>query len=271
MPRPQLCLFSKHAAHLNWKELGAFVKKTGFDGVDLTVRDKGHVEPANAARDLEPAVEAIRAAGASVPMITTGLLTGEDDYAGPILSNAGRLKIPFFKPGYHKYRDGEGIEAKLAALKPKIASLAAAGRSHGVAMGFHNHSGDHVGLAVWDIRELIANHDPSYSGYYWDTAHSVIEGTLYGWKASLDLVLPRLKMIAVKDFFWERKDEGWKLQWCPLGGGMVDFRAIFKTLAQAGWSGPVSLHTEYATPDEMRAIEADFRFLKREVDRAYGG
>ncbi|HBY62909.1 MAG TPA: sugar phosphate isomerase/epimerase [Solibacterales bacterium] len=271
MPRPQICLFSKHAPQLGWSELGTYVKKVGFDGVDLTVRQGGHVRPENAARDLPPAVAAIRAAGAAVPMITTGLLSGEEPAAKDIVSTAGRLKIPFFKPGYHRYKAGEPVEAKLAQVKPQLASLAAIGKEHGIALGWHNHSGDHVGLAVWDIREMLEGQDPQWAGYYWDTGHARVEGGDWGWRASLDLVLPRLKMIAVKDFFWERKDEGWKLQWCPLGGGMVDFRAIFTTLAKAGWEGPISLHVEYPTPDEPRAIEADFRFLKREVGRAYGG
>ena len=50
--RPELCIFSKHLAKLNYRELGATAKQMGFDGVELTVRTGGHVLPANAARDL---------------------------------------------------------------------------------------------------------------------------------------------------------------------------------------------------------------------------
>src|SRR5687767_37451 len=66
------CFFSKHLAELDWKDLGKAVKDAGFDGVDLTVRAGGHVLPERA-EDLPKAIEAIRAAGVSVPMITTEL------------------------------------------------------------------------------------------------------------------------------------------------------------------------------------------------------
>ncbi|HNY42625.1 MAG TPA: hypothetical protein PKJ41_19645, partial [Bryobacteraceae bacterium] len=40
---PKMCIFSKHMAQFDWKELGRKAKEIGFDGVDLTVRPKGHV------------------------------------------------------------------------------------------------------------------------------------------------------------------------------------------------------------------------------------
>ena len=54
---PALCLFSKHLPDLGYDDLGRQSKEFGFDGVDLTVRPKGHVLPENAARDLPRAVE----------------------------------------------------------------------------------------------------------------------------------------------------------------------------------------------------------------------
>src|SRR5687768_12413035 len=65
--RREFCFFSKHLAELDWKDLGKAVKDAGFDGVDLTVRTGGHVLPERA-DDLPKAIEAIKAAGVSVPM-----------------------------------------------------------------------------------------------------------------------------------------------------------------------------------------------------------
>ena len=96
--KPVLCIFSKHMAQFDYTELGRHAKQAGFDGVDLTVRPKGHVLPENAAEDLPQAVEAIRSHGLSVPMITTNILNANEPEARPILSTAGRLKIPFWKP-----------------------------------------------------------------------------------------------------------------------------------------------------------------------------
>src|SRR5688572_14580914 len=83
--RPPVCIFSKHMAQFNWDELGKNAKQIGFDGVDLTVRAKGHVEPGRAAEDIPKAIAAIKAHGLSVPMITTGLLNADDPAARPPL------------------------------------------------------------------------------------------------------------------------------------------------------------------------------------------
>ena len=70
--RGTICFFSKHLPLMDARNLGRTVKRLGFDGVDLTVRPKGHIEPARVAEDLPPFVEGIRSEGVSVPMITTG-------------------------------------------------------------------------------------------------------------------------------------------------------------------------------------------------------
>ncbi len=69
--KPQLVLFSKHLPNLNYEDLAKTAKELGFDGVDLTVRPKGHVLPERVAEDLPRAVDTLRKHGLTVPMITT--------------------------------------------------------------------------------------------------------------------------------------------------------------------------------------------------------
>ncbi len=268
-PRPILCIFSKHLANLNYDQLGKTSRDLGFDGVDLTTRAKGHVLPERAADDLPKAVEAIRSHGVQVPMITTELLSASHATARPILSTAGRLKVPYFKPGYWRYR-GRDVETVIAEVKRDVAGLAQLGREHGVEMGFHNHSGDYVGTEVWDIREILGGIDPKWTGYYYDPGHATVEGGLAGWQVTLNLVLPRLKMVALKDFFWEKRDGRWRVKWCPMGEGMVDWPKIFGAFAAARFAGPMSLHVEYDPPDEPAAIARDLEFIKKQVAAAYG-
>src|SRR5665811_2152902 len=56
-------LFSKHLQWLDYSEMATTAKQIGFDGIDLTVRPKGHVLPENVDTDLPKAVEAIRKSG----------------------------------------------------------------------------------------------------------------------------------------------------------------------------------------------------------------
>ena len=50
----------------------------------------------------------------------------------------------------------------------------------------------------------------------------------------------------MKDFHWDKTAKGWEIKKVPLGQGMVDVAGIFGILAKHNFSGPVSLHLEYA-------------------------
>jgi sugar phosphate isomerase/epimerase len=267
--RPPLCLFSKHLPKLNYAELARTVKQMGFDGVDLTVRAGGHVLPERAAEDLPRAAEAIRGQGLAVSMITTGLISASDPAARPTLATAGRLGVPFFKLGYWQYPAGVSIDSRIAEVRRDVAALVTMGREYGVAAGYHNHSGNYVGAAVWDIRSIIGDMDPKWIGYYFDPCHATAEGGEGGWQISLRMALARIKMVAIKDFFWEKRAGKWEMRMCPLGEGMVRWPEFFAALRTAGFNGPISMHVEYEPADES-AIVRDFAFLRKQVNTAYG-
>jgi sugar phosphate isomerase/epimerase len=266
---PQLCIFSKHLPKLNYDELGKTTRQLGFDGVDLTTRAQGHVLPERAAEDLPRAVEAIRSHGVAVPMITTELLSASNPTARPILSTAARLKVPYYKPGYWRYGNRD-VDQVLDGVKRDVQGLLELGKQYGIEAGFHNHSADYVGMALWDLREIIRDLDPRWIGYYFDPAHATVEGGLAGWQVSLRFALPRLKMVALKDFYWEKQKGRWRVRWCPMGEGMVDWPRVFSGFARAHFTGPMSLHVEYEPADELGAIARDLDFIKKQVKAAYG-
>lgn len=272
-----LCIFSKHFPQLNWRQLAQTAKQLGFTGIDLTVRPNGHVLPERAAADLPQAVQAIRDVHLAVPMITTGLLTGLEPSARPILQTAGRLGIPYLKPGYYNY-SFKDIRQELAQVGSSFRQLTTLAQEAGLQVGFHNHAGN-VGGPIWDIATIIDKLDPKWVGYYFDIRHAVAEGGAAGWKIATKLIAPRLKMIAIKDFYWDRSPtKGWQQRNCPLGEGMVNWPEYFSLLAQANFHGPVSLHLEYdipgATPaaredNTLLAAQRDLAFLKARLQEAY--
>jgi sugar phosphate isomerase/epimerase len=122
---------------------------------------------------------------------------------------------------------------------------------------------------VWDYRELLSGVKPAEAGFYFDPGHAVIEGGLYNWRVSLDIVLPRMKMAAIKDFEWEKREGRWRVAWRPLGEGMTPWQEVFRAFAKARFTGPLSLHLEYPGGDELDSIAKDLEFLRRQVDAAY--
>lgn len=268
--KPPLCIFSKHMAHFQWDELGAKAKELGFEGIDLTVRPKGHVLPARVAEDLPRAVEAIRKHGLSVPMITTDLKDVSDPAAKPTFEAMQKLGIQLYKLGYWTYRREPEVLATIAECRRRFQGLVALSSQYGLTAGLHNHSGTDVGCAVWDYREILAGSKDQDAGYYFDPGHSVIEGGLFNWRVSLDIAQPRMKMSAIKDFYWEKTNGKWRTHWCPLGEGMVPWADIFSAYAKAGFTGPLSLHLEYPGGEELPAIQKDLDFMKKQVAAAYG-
>ncbi len=276
--RGTLCFFSKHLPRMNGQELGRSLKPLGFEGVDLTVRPGGHVDPKQVTSELPVFADAIRHEGLSVPMITTELLSDADPAAQPTLETAARLKIPFFKPGYYHYKFAD-VRKELDAAGKQLKSLADLSARHGMRLGYHNHAG-YIGGPVWDFAPYIEPLDPATVGYYFDVRHATVEGGDGGWRSAFNMAAPRLSMIALKDFFWEKTGGSWRQHDCPIGEGMVNWKQFFAMLAKTGFHGPVSLHLEYeiagATPaaqqeNTLAAAARDLAFVKARLADAYSG
>lgn len=274
--RGTLCFFSKHLPRLDGRGLARVLKPLGFDGIDLTVRPGGHVDPKRVAQDLPGFAQSIRGEGLALPMITTGLLSADDPAAQPTLETAAALKIPYFKPGYYLYAFKDA-RAEVAAAGAKLRTLAAVSARAGVHLGFHNHAG-YIGGNVWDIAPFVDALPRESAGYYYDVRHAVVEGGDAGWRTAFDIAAPRLAMIALKDFYWEKAADKWRIHDCPMGEGMVNWKAYFGMLAKANFHGPVSLHLEYdipgKTPEEteqntLAAAARDLAFIKARLAEAY--
>jgi sugar phosphate isomerase/epimerase len=266
--------------------LAQSAKRVGFRGIDLTVRSGGHVLPQRAAVDLPKAVAAIRGEGLEVPMITTELVAADDPTAAPILRTAHELGIPFLKPGYYHYKFID-VRKELAQAGNQFRGLVELAAKYEVQVGFHNHAG-YIGAQIWDIARVMDTLDQKWAGYYFDLENAAAEGGAEGWRIAAHLVLPRMKMMAVKDFYWKKTaTRGWQETTCPLGEGMCHHKDFLRIAAEGGFHGPVSLHVEYPIPgvsdnqgialsrenDDavMAAAQRDLDTLKGLLREAYEG
>jgi L-ribulose-5-phosphate 3-epimerase len=267
-----ICLFSKHLPRMAPADLARAVKGLGFAGVDLTVRPDGHVKPESVEKDLPPAIAAIREQGLAVPLVTTVLTSASDPSARPILTTAGKLQVPLFKPGYWKY-EYKDVRRELKQAGAQLRGLADLARRSKIELGFHNH-GDCLGGPIWDAASIVEGLDPRWAGYYLDTRHVFAEGGQSAWKVATHLVGPRVKAVSVKDFHWEKTAKGWTIKKVPLGQGMVDVAAIFAILAQHNFAGPISLHLEYTIEGGedavLKAAERDLAYLNKKLAEVYG-
>ena len=249
---PKVCVFSKHLQFLDIPTLAATARDLGMDGLDLTVRKGGHVLPENVATDLPKAVETIRAQNIEVSMITTSLNDGSDPDARPILEAAGKAGIPYARIGGQQYPPKGDIIPYLDKCTEEVRTLTKIAEECNVTLGYHNHSGrGNVGATLWDLYRMYETIGSKSLGSNFDLGHACVEGTYGGWQTTGRLLAPHTKMMAAKDFVWDRD----KPKWVPLGEGIVPFVPLLKYFRAADFAGPISLHFEYDVPSNDAMLE----------------
>jgi sugar phosphate isomerase/epimerase len=243
----KVSVFSKHLRFLEGEPLAAFTTGLGFDGIDLTVRKGGHVEPDRVRQDLPKLVAILRRKSLDVSMLTTDIADADSPFVEEILSTMAELGIRHYRWNGFRYEANTPIARQLDRLKPRVAKLAALNARHKVTAMYHTHSGTGlVGASFWDLRILLDGLDPDAVGVNYDVGHATVEGGLGGWINSFNILLPHLRGVAVKDFLWAKNAAGrWQPEWTPLGKGMVQLQQFFKMLAATSFAGPLQVHFEY--------------------------
>ena len=243
----RICLFTDHLDHhgYSYAEIAKMLAPLKIAGPDLTVRGGGVVKPEQAVEELPKAASAFKEQGMSIPMLTTNLTSASDPTAKPILTAMGQLGIGYFKLGYYHYHDLANWEADIAAQRKELAGLLELGKEAGVVAGLHNHAGQSIGGALWDGWEFLKPLDEERVGFFFDPGHASIEGAKYAWKLNFQRISPRLKMVALKDYVWEKTSKGAQTRWVPLGEGMVNWPEFFALLVKTPFPGPISIHIEY--------------------------
>ena len=244
-PQPlQVQVFSKHLQFLSYSEMADAAATIGFDGVDLTVRPRGHVLPERVSDDLPRAIEAIRKAGLQHPMMTTAIDDARDPVDQNVLETAARLGIKFYRMNWLRYPQDKSIPEAVTDFRKTLKELSALNRRMGIVGCYQNHSGNMAGASLWELSSMIQDCDPSFLGVQYDIRHAVVEGGL-SWANGLRLIQPHIHLLAIKDFVWTRRDGKYVVQNVPLGEGMVDFKTYFSMLKAFNINVPVSLHFEY--------------------------
>lgn len=239
-----ICVFSKHLQWLDYGAMAETAAEIGFDGVDIPVRPGGHVLPERVEEDLPAAVEAVRKAGLTVPLITTAITGPDTPHAEKVLATASGLGVGFYRLGYLSYNESLGIAESLDAYRPQFRELAAINRQYSIHGDYQNHAGVNVGASVWDLWYLIRDLDPQWIGCQYDVRHATVEGG-NSWVLGLELIGRFVKTTAVKDFKWGLADGAWRVIDTPIGEGMVDFKVYYRLIKKLNISGPISMHFEY--------------------------
>lgn len=268
-------LFSKHLQFLDYKDMAAAAKALGFDGLDLTVRPKGHVLPERVKEDLPKAVDAVKAEGLQAKMMATKI-NQVSELAKSVLETAADLGIKYYRMEYYRYPEHISMPQAFDTFKAQAWELAQMNKQLGLQASYQNHAGTMVGSSIWEIWQLLNGIPEDLIGCQYDIRHAVVEGG-HSWQNGLRLIHPRINTLVIKDFKWAQVEGEWKLVNVPLGEGMVDFNAYFKLLKKYGIRVPVSMHFEYpmgganhgTSKLEGWTEEQVFAAMKRDLNRLH--
>jgi sugar phosphate isomerase/epimerase len=259
-----LLLFAKHLAStgdLSLTEAADLAGDLDVDGVDLTVRTGGYVDPAAVETALPRAVETFADRGLSVPMITTRIREPTDE-AAAVVAAADEAGVSVLKLGYWPYEGLGSLAAGRAAMTEDLAAVGALAADYEVTPAVHVHSGANLSASGVLLAEVLSDVDGVAA--YPDLGHLGAEGAVDGWRIGLDALTPHAATVGVKNYDWERRDGEWRRRPVGLAEGIVDVPAALAHLGTSGFDGPLSLHAEYGADRDalVSGIERDVAFLR---------
>lgn len=240
----KIYIFSKHLQFLDYKGMSEAAKDMGFDGIDLTVRPKGHVLPEDVAEDLPKATEAMKSFDLVTNFFTSRVLDANDEADKKVLETASQLGYKYYRTGWYKYAKDKSIQESVKIYGDHLKGLAQLNKNLSIIGSYQNHSGNYFGASIWDLDNVLEGISPKYMGSQYDIMHATVEGGK-NWEIGFRLIKNHINTLVVKDFYWGKVNGKWKPIHVPLGKGMVNFKKYFSLLKQYKINVPLSIHCEY--------------------------
>lgn len=268
----QIAFFTKLMDGYETEFLCETLAMAGIDGLDVTVRPGGKIEPAKVKDDLPKLIETARKSALKTEMMVTAIAHPDEPFARDVLETAARYGVKHYRTAWFKYDLKKNVDDSIKEFKSQLEALAAFNKELGINAGYQNHSGVSFGSPVWDLWMALKDISPKYMGAQYDVRHAVVEGA-NSWIAGLNLLKNNITSVAIKDFRWEVAGKKASVVSVPLGDGLVDFDLYFLTLKELKISAPITLHVEYAmlnAEEEKLSLLAQQKVLvgkiKHEVD-----
>nr|AUN35815.1 putative signal peptide prediction protein [uncultured bacterium] len=274
--RAKVGIFTKSFQDRSIEDVCRIFKGIGVDGLDLTVRKGGHIDPKDVATELPKAKQAAAAAGVEILFLTTNI-TEPDADAERVLATAAEQGIGRVKIGYYSYDQKKfgTLKQQIADVRARVEKVARLGQKHKVLPCIHIHSDAMIPSHGTLLYELIRDFSPGEVGAYADTLHMAKEGGGEGWRQGLDLLGPWLALCSIKNCVWVKKDrdmhgqQQWGTVTCPVADGICPIPEFLEALRLLNYSGPFSLHSEYKGKGSWQDLDTDGCIRQTAEDFAY--
>ena len=269
----KLVMFSKHLQELPLPKVADTLLDLGLQGVDLTVRPGGHIEPAEVETKLPQALDVFNDKGLDIGMLTTAILDAREPHAEAIFATAAECGIGALKLGYYLCEHFGSFWSDFARTMVQLDGLEGLAADYGVSANLHIHCGPFVTATAQTVSMLLEDRDPRYVGAFVDSGHMAIEGGYGGWVQGLDMLAGRINLVALKAMGWTRDEQpgaaAWRLMMVPLDQGIIDINLFLQHAKTSGFDGTVTFHSEYQGSHSFRDLSLPELIEQTRQDVAY--
>lgn len=259
-------LFPKFYQHLDPPGLAALARQTGFDTVNMVVRDGYGVTPDGLATEAPAFVRAMAAEGLTIHYATTGFDVAtleRDDTPLAILRDCG---IRQFRMGYFTVPENGDIRGARRRARRELQVMADLCEKNDIQAIYQLH---HTLLfsSASSIWPLVEDLPPERVGVMLDPGNQSFEGQ-EDWFKSVHLLGSHLAVLGVKDTaiaqrpgHADRPDKGWQRWWAPIYEGVTNWHEVLAALNGIDFKGTFVFMPFYDM-DDLAVMTAK---LKNEV------
>jgi sugar phosphate isomerase/epimerase len=263
--KTRFAVFVKPWKGMTLAEMGAHVRKLGFDLIEFPVRPGFPVEPDQIEQALPKAVAELRAQGVEILNVTVSLpLTDERLYAALAAAEIAMNRVMFSRGGLPYW------EAEAKARRELDAALPLCER-YGVQIGIQHHYGNSLPINSMGLYYLVKDYNPRYVGAIWDPAHNALQGE--DPESGLEIVKSHLCMVNLKNAYWQRTNgpeaevAEWKSYFTSGRHGRSPWATVAAAVKKVGYTGPITFSAEYsAEHDVNRLIVEDLAYARTLFD-----
>lgn len=262
--------------------IGEAVRAGGYAAVDLTVRDGGHVLPAQVATHLPLMLQGIRSTGAICDHIGVNIGPPADpqntswietQFVHEILSVAGANGIKKYRynnagntvPSFPANTFGEQMTTFLEGVKRNHRRLAAINAQYGFLCGVAHTHGGNIGTTVEPYAFAMQDIDPRLIGINLAIGHVASGAPGPSWQILMRRWMPYIKCVAPEDIAATVNATTGALSLgrvSPGTPGVINWTTFYTLLRQGGYGGAAENQLEYTivggTGTNVSLNNADF-------------
>ncbi|MBY5839009.1 sugar phosphate isomerase/epimerase (plasmid) [Rhizobium leguminosarum] len=268
-----IAYFTKTLEGLPLEKAAGITAGLGFDCADLLIRD-GHAVSPDRPEKILNAVKLFAAAGLRTPMATIDS-TQPDDAASRLLGCCGEAGIGQVRLGFWRYDPLRRWQAQVDEARRDLDGFERLAERFGIKLTIQLHGGTLHSSGALAV-QLLAGRNPIRIGAYPDPANQIIREGSEDWRLTLDILDPWFCCMGVKNSGWSpgaygaQGQRAWHSDWYGLDEGMVPWNEIVLHLVATGFTGVLSMHSQYRVSREqaLDKVRADLAHLRRLVAAA---